>query len=211
MRPWTLGLSVFGVLAYAVVSHGLMTRAAAWPWGVAVLLGPPALALAVHAWRSRRWVVLALVGTASCALAAAVARGDVAGVNLAYLVEHAGLHAALGTAFAVSVRGNVSLVGRLAARVHALTPPMQAYTRHVTQAWALYFYAMAAASIAVWAAGSFERWSLFANFGTPLGLAAMFAGEHLLRYRLHPEFERASLRDVVHAWRRPHACESARP
>jgi hypothetical protein len=28
----------------------------------------------------------------------------------------------------------------------------------------------------------------------------MFAGEYLLRYRLHPEFERATMRDAIRAW-----------
>ena len=37
-------------------------------------------------------------------------------------------------------------------------------------------------------------WAVFANLLTPLALVAMFVGEYLLRYRLHPEFERASAR-----------------
>jgi uncharacterized membrane protein len=44
-------------------------------------------------------------------------------------------------------------------------------------------------------------WSLFANVLTPIALLVMFVGEHLLRYRLHPEFERATLMQAVQAYR----------
>jgi uncharacterized membrane protein len=211
MSPWSLGLSVLGVLAYAIASHDLMTRAGASPWAVALLLGPVALVLAARAWRTRHWGLFALLAAAVATVGIAVARGSVATLNLVYLVEHAGFHVALGTFFATSLRGDSSLVGQLAARIHPLTPAKAAYTRRLTQAWIVYFFTMAAISVALWCAGSFAHWSLFANFGTPLALAAMFAGEHTLRYRLHPEFERASMRDVMHAWRRRHACEAARP
>jgi len=210
MSNWSLGLAVLGVLAYAAVSHGLMTRDAASPWTAGVLLGPPVLALALFAWRARRWLPLALVAVALAALGMALARGSVASMSLVYLLQHAGIHVALGVAFAASVHGTDSLIGRLAARVHPLTPAMQVWTRRVTQAWALYFLAMAAASVAVWLTGSLARWSWLASFGTPLGAAALFVGEHRLRYRIHPEFERATLRDVVRAWRRPAACGTAR-
>ena len=210
MSAWSLGLAVVGVLAYALVSHGLLTQAADAPWAAGVLLAPPVLALAAFAWRTRRRALLALVAPAAAALGAALARGDLATVGLVVLLQHAGILAALGTAFAASVRDEDSLIGRLAARVHPLTPAMRAWTRRVTQAWALYFFALAALSVAVYATGSLARWSLLANFGTPLGAAALFLGEHRLRYRLHPEFERASLRDVLRAWRRPQACGTAR-
>jgi len=205
MSAWSLGLAVLGALAYAALSHVLVTQAAASPWTAAVLLGPPVLALSAFAWRGRRFGLLAIIAAALAALVAALARGSLATASFVYLLQHAGLHVALGAAFAASVRGDDSLIGRLAARVHPLTPAMRRWTRGVTQAWALYFFAMAAASIAVHATGSLARWSLLANFGTPLGAAAMFLGEHRLRYRLHPEFERASLRQVVQAWRRPDA------
>ena len=210
MSAWSLGLAVVGVLAYALVSHGLLTQAADAPWAAGVLLAPPVLALAAVAWRTRRRALLALVAPAAAALGAALARGDLATVGLVVLLQHAGILAALGTAFAASVRDEDSLIGRLAARVHPLTPAMRTWTRRVTQAWALYFFVLAALSVAVYATGSLARWSLLANFGTPLGAAALFVGEHRLRYRLHPEFERASLRDVLRAWRRPPACGTAR-
>jgi len=44
-------------------------------------------------------------------------------------------------------------------------------------------------------------WSLFANVLTPVSLVAMFAIEYLLRYRLHPEFDRVAFLDAVRAYR----------
>jgi hypothetical protein len=39
-----------------------------------------------------------------------------------------------------------------------------------------------------------------ANLLTPLLVGALFLGEYLLRYRLHPEFERTRLVDAVRAF-----------
>ena len=35
----------------------------------------------------------------------------------------------------------------------------------------------------------------------PISLASFLIGEHLLRYRWHPEFDRASLRHTIRTWR----------
>jgi hypothetical protein len=40
---------------------------------------------------------------------------------------------------------------------------------------------------------------VLANLLTPLLVGALFIGEYLLRYRLHPEFERTRLIDAVRA------------
>jgi uncharacterized membrane protein len=210
MSAWSLGLAVVGVFTYALVSYGLLTQAAGAPWVAGVLLAPLVLALAALAWRTRRWALLALVALAAAALGVALGRGGPATVGLVVLLQHVGILAALGMAFAASMRGEDSLIGRLAARVHPLTPAMRIWTRRVTLAWALYFLVLAALSVALYATGSLAQCSLLANFGTPLGAVALFFGEHWLRYRLHPEFERASLRDVLRAWRRTRAFGTTR-
>ena len=71
----------------------------------------------------------------------------------------------------------------------------------MTVAWTLYFVGMAVASLALFMAGDFARWSLLANILTPVLTAAFFVGEYLVRYRLHPEFERVSLLQAVQAYR----------
>jgi len=204
MSSWGLGLALLGALAYAAASHELMLHAAAAPWAVAALLGPLLAVTALVAARSRQWPLLCSVGVAAVFLAGVVSRGGVDQVSRLYVLQHVGVHVALGVSFAASLRGpGLSLIGRLASQVHGpgFTPAMADYTRGVTVAWVLYFFGMAAASLAVYAAGSWTAWSLLANLGTPAAMALLFIGEHALRYRLHPEFERVSLLDAVRAYR----------
>jgi uncharacterized membrane protein len=78
---------------------------------------------------------------------------------------------------------------------------MQTYTRQVTVAWTVYFVLMAAVSLTLFAGASFEAWATFANLLTPLALAMMFGGEYLLRYWLHPDFERVTMLAAVQAYR----------
>ena len=194
-------LTLLGAAAYAGGSHWLMLHAARSPWAVLVLLGPLLSMAAAFAWRARQWHTVAGVGAAFAALAVVVARGGVDDVNRLYVLQHAGLHAALGITFAATLRQPLSLIGKLAARVHALTPDMVRYTRQVTLSWVLYFLGMAALSLMVYALAPWGAWSLLANVLTPLAIGLLFVGEHLLRYRLHPEFERVTMMDAVHAWR----------
>jgi thiosulfate reductase cytochrome b subunit len=51
------------------------------------------------------------------------------------------------------------------------------------------------------AAVAYASASLWLMTRTPLALIAMFAGEYWLRFRLHPEFERSSPRDMIRAYR----------
>jgi uncharacterized membrane protein len=77
---------------------------------------------------------------------------------------------------------------------------MRVYTRKVTLAWTIYFVVMACLSVALFAFAHFETWALFANLLTPFTMALMFGGEYVLRYRLHPEFERASIADAIRSY-----------
>lgn len=194
--------TLLGAAAYAGASHWLMLHAARSPWAVAVLLGPLLTMAAAFAWRARQWHVVAGVGAAFLALASVVAHGGVDDVNRLYVLQHAGLHAALGLSFGITLRQPLSLIGRLASRVHrGLTPEMTRYTHKVTAAWVVYFFAMAATSVTVYVLAPWAAWSLLANLLTPVAMAVLFIGEYLLRYRLHPEFERATLMDAMRAWR----------
>ncbi len=80
---------------------------------------------------------------------------------------------------------------------------MNAYTRRVTAVWTGYFLGMALLSLWVYANHSWDSWSLLANLITPLAIGGLFVGEFLLRYRLHPEFERSTLMSAVRAYSRP--------
>jgi uncharacterized membrane protein len=200
------------VLAYALASYALMAHAPGHPWAVAALFGPLLLAVTAAGWHRRHLPTLLVCAGVAALLAAVVARGGVRDLHRLYLLQHAGIHLALGWGFAVSLRrGTTPLITMLAERVHErLTPDMRAYTRVLTLAWAAYFGAMVLLSVAVYALAPWRWWSFFATLVTPASAVAFFVGEHLWRYRRHPEFERASLGAAWQAYRRRAEAESMR-
>jgi uncharacterized membrane protein len=203
VRARTVAVGLAAV-AYVLASQWLMTRAPASPWSALVIVGPMLGVLAVYGWQHRQRT---LGGAAALGLAALLWLGwSGAGLSPAplYAMQHVAIHAALAVAFALTLRaGHEPLITALARRVHGrLTPDMESYSRKVTVAWAIYFVAMALLSIALFVFAPFEVWATFANFGTPVSMALLFFGEHVLRYRLHPEFERASLVAAMRAFSR---------
>jgi len=154
-----------------------------------------------------RWAAIVLAGLAWAGLSLWLLVGAPASpwstvAERLYLVEHVAIHFALASSFGLTLRrGSRPLITRLAERVHgSLTPAKVRYTRQVTVAWTVYFVAMAAVSVALFATLPFAAWAVFAHVATPLALVAMFVGEYLLRFRLHPEFERARVRDMLRAY-----------
>jgi uncharacterized membrane protein len=198
---WAAGAAA--ALAYAGLSHALMTRAQDSAWALAIVLGPLVLLSAAAAWNSghRTLAGAGLLGALLLALQAASGQGIP--TRWLYLAQHAGVHLALAAWFGSTLRrGAEPLVSALARRVHGrFTPEMARYTRNVTLAWTLYFIAMATASLALFLAGDFALWSLLANILTPVFTAAFFVGEYLVRYWLHPGFERVSLQRALQAYR----------
>jgi uncharacterized membrane protein len=206
-----MALLLLAGVSYACVSHWMMLYHAAEPWAVVVLLGPLWLtALGLAGSRFGRWG-LALAGLAGVAGFALVLLGEAGDPNRLYVLQHAGINALLCGWFGSTLRGDrLSLIGQFAQRVHPLSPAMRTYTAQVTLVWTLYFALMVVASIAVYASLSFAAWSVLANLLTPLLVAGLFVGEHLMRYRLHPEFERTRMIDAVRAFYGAPADPSAR-
>lgn len=201
MRARTVGAGLIG-LAYVAGSHWLMTRAPASDWNAVVVVGPMLALLALYAMRRGLRI---LTGVALAVLVGLVLqgwRGGGVAPSTLYLLQHAGIHAALATLFGLTLRaGQEPLVTALARRVHgSLTPPMADYSRKVTIAWTAYFAAMASLSVILHALLPLDVWAVFANLVTPVAMVVLFVGEYLLRYRLHPEFERATLADAMNAY-----------
>ena len=211
MSRWHVGLGLLLAAAYAVLSHWMMLHAPDQPWTVTALLGPPLLIVLALAWRQRHGLGIVAVLLAALGLTVLTARGGIGDVTRLYLLQHAGIHVALFLSFALTLRpGRLSLIGRVAQHVHgSLTPDMVAYTRRVTSVWALYFIAMAAVSLVVYATCSWSTWSLLANVLTPVAITALFVAEYFVRYRLHPEFERATLLDAMRGYQRSVAAHEA--
>jgi uncharacterized membrane protein len=201
LRPRYVAAGV-AALAYVTASQWLMTRTPPSPWGAVALLTPMLAIVAFGTWRSGQRAISLLALAALAALALKTGLGDGLAPEHLYLAEHVAIHLFLAFTFGMTLRrGAQPLITRLAERVHdRLTPAMERYTRKVTLAWTVYFCALALLSIGIHVLAPFTTWATFANLLTPLALAAMFVGEYVLRYRLHPEFERASINDMIRAY-----------
>jgi uncharacterized membrane protein len=200
MRLRYMAIALVSV-AYIVGSQWLMTSAPESAWSVVALLSPMLVAVAIGAWRAgQRMLSLGSAGLA-LALCASAALGVHVSAQLLYVAQHVGINGFLAVWFGSTLRvGAQPLISRLAARVHRLTPAKVIYTRHVTLAWALFFVAIVMVSVLLYAFASFEAWAFYANVGTPIAVGAMFAIEYLLRYRLHPEFERTTLSQAIRSY-----------
>lgn len=204
MPVWRLALGLLAVGAYLALSHWLTLHAAGQPWALAAWVAPLWIVAVPVAIRQRSWAAAAGLLVIALAVALIVSRGGLGDIRQLYLLQHAGIHLVLGFVFANSLRGErLSLIGGVATRVHGqLTVEMQAYCRRVTISWVCYFLLMTLASFAVYLFFSWAAWSFLANIATPIIIAALFVGEFLLRYWLHPEFERATLMDAARAYSR---------
>ena len=189
-------------VAYLLVSHWLMTGAPASPWNAVIVVGPMLGAAALLAWQRHQRLLAVVAALATAGLVLQAWRGDGLPVGSIYVAQHVTIHVLLAFVFGLTLQaGREPLVTALARRVHGtLTAPMEAYSRKVTLVWTVYFVAMAALSLALYKLAPFDVWATFANLLTPLAILLMFVGEYLVRYRLHPEFERATLAQAVRAY-----------
>ena len=201
MSKWRLALLLLAGAAYAGLSHWMMLFHPHAPWAMAVLLAPLWLtALGLGGARFGAWGLVATT-VAGVLVFLVLWRGGAGDPNRLYVLQHVGINAVLGCWFGGTLRGDqLSLIGQFARRVHAMGPGMREYTRQVTWVWTAYFAVTAAVSIPVYLWLPFSVWSLLANVISPVMVVALFVGEHLLRYRLHPEFERTRMIDAVRAF-----------
>lgn len=205
MFGWRFRLGLLSLAIYSALSHVLMAQAPDRPGTILALFGPWLLAAAVVGWRRHHLPTLILTGLGSMGMALISLWGGFAGAgaNRLYLLQHAGMYIALFGGFVVTLKsGATPLISAVALRVHGtLTPEMQRYTCRLTQVWAAYFFSMAVLAFVLYPTVSWTAWSFFANILTPLTALGLFVGEYLLRYVLHPEFERATLADAIRAYR----------
>lgn len=196
-------LAAVAGLAYVGGSQWLMVTAPTSPWSAVALLGPMLAVACAWTWHSRQRLLSACAAAAMAFLVGQALSGSPVAAEKLYVAQHIVVHLCLALWFGSTLRrGQTPFITSLAARVHRqLTAPMQTYTRQVTVAWTVYFVLMAAVSLTLFAGASFEAWATFANLLTPLALAMMFGGEYLLRYWLHPDFERVTMLAAVQAYR----------
>ncbi len=204
IEPRYIALALAAV-AYAAGSHLLMTWFGDSPLAMLAQFGPVALFGIVGLWRSGQRGLALVITAVVVLLIERVFNGAETSPQQVYLLQYSAINIGVGLWFASSMRvGSQPLISRVAERVHGrLDPVMAAYTRRVTLSWVIYFVVAVGVSFVLYLFADFERWSLFANVLTPIGGCSLFVGEYLLRYRLHPEFERVSMAAAVRAWRAP--------
>ncbi len=203
MRARALLVVAFGV-AYVAATHWLMTGAPASTWNAVLVVGPMLALAAFVSWQRRLRALAAVAAAATIGLVVQAWRGGGLSAEALYVAQHVVVHLLLAAMFGATLQaGREPLIALLARRVHTrITADMADYARKVTVAWTLYFIVMAALSLVLFETAPFAWWAVFANLLTPLAMAAMFIGEFVLRYRLHPEFERATLAQAMSAYSR---------
>jgi uncharacterized membrane protein len=198
-----LGLIALVLLSYTLVSYAMVTHAPASPWTLALVLGPLAIGAVAMAWQSA--VGRGLLGLGAVGLAWGWSQGGLQEVKpeWLYVGQHVGIMAVLCATFGAGLApGKEALITMMARRVHGgMEPGMAAYTRRLSGAWALLFAALGLGSLALYLGGTYPAWSVWANLVTPVACVGFFVGEHLMRYRWHPEFERITLAVALRAWR----------
>lgn len=198
-----VGLVLLAGLAYVLASYWLMTQTEASAWNVVGVLSPMLVLVGLGAWRSGHNGVALCVALALAALCVQAMLGIRVTSHALYLLQHAGINFFLAVFFGSTLRpGRISIITSVAQRVHGreLSPTHFAYTRQVTVAWTIFFLVIVAISLLLFFAFSFDTWAIFANLVTPIATGAMFIGEYFLRYRLHPEFARATVADAINAY-----------
>jgi uncharacterized membrane protein len=194
-------------VAYPVLAHLASADPDPGLLDAAVAMAPLIALALVLAWRSpqRPWMLLLCLG--GCALLYAAGSWLVQHYNWVFLLQHAGMQALLGLAFARTLRaGQQPMVSRFAAIIHGgLSPALARYTRQVTWAWTLYFAVMTTLSLLLFWLAPISVWSAFANLlNLPL-LVLMFSAEYAARLLLLAPSDRAGPLEAIRAYRQASA------
>lgn len=194
-------------IAYPVLAHLASADPHPDRLDAAVAIAPLIALALVLAWRSpqRPWMLLLCL--AGCALLYAMSGWLVLHYNWVFLLQHAGMQALLGLAFARTLRaGQQPMVSRFAAIIHgSLSPALARYTRQVTWAWTLYFAVMTTLSLLLFWLAPVNVWSAFANLlNLPL-LVVMFSAEYAARLLLLAPSDRAGPLEAIRAYRQASA------
>ena len=114
-----------------------------------------------------------------------------------YLLQHAGVHLALGLWFGASLLASREpMCAQFARWAHpgdSLPEVVRDYTRRVTQVWTVFFLVIALSSPLVLWLGGVARWSVYSTFVTMGLTAALFMVEGLVRRRTLPPTYRTGL------------------
>jgi uncharacterized membrane protein len=192
--------AVIGVIAaYAALSHHCNSTAGARDLGAALALLPPLAAGLAFIWRRARPAAAVLAGILAAVLLRECWPLLARNFSKVYVLQECAIYGLLGVGFARSLRaGDTPVCTRLADRLHGpLTAREMRYSRQVTRAWALFFFAIAAVTLGLFVFAPLRVWSLFANFCTLPLVGAMFVAEYGVRRRVFPRSRNGGLLATV--------------
>lgn len=210
MSVWGIAAAGLGLMAYSLLSWGLMAHAPDHAWTVLALFGPLLAGLTLAGLQRRHTPTIAGCAVLAVVLVVVWQRGGV-DVNRLYVLQHAAIHALLGWTFAITLRpGSTPLITAMANRVHdqPLSAMERAYTRSLTRAWVGFFVGMIAVSLLLYGVAPWSWWSFFCTVLTPGAAVAGFAVEFIWRRWRHPDFQPVSMQRAMQAWRQ-HGNENA--
>lgn len=192
------------VVAWAILAHYGSAGDGPADFSAALATAPMLAFVVILLWRVGQPLLIGLGGLAILALLALSWPTLRQNVVLLFYVQHLGTNLALGTLFGRSLfGGGDALVTTFAKLAHdgVISEAKARYTRQVTVAWTLFFFASAGVSTVLFLFGQTVVWSVFVNLlSTPL-LVLMFAGEHLVRNRVLPPEDRSSIADTIRGYR----------
>ena len=177
--PRGLWLLALGAIVLSTALHVVPQWLRDWvdpAWSMLVLMVVDAGVVALIV-RSRTALVVGLV------LAALLGATVLSHQQLLAALPSVALNLMLASVFGVTLRkGETPLIVRIAELDQGpLAPPFARYLRGLTQAWAIFFAAMAVLSLLLMLYAPFEWWSLFVNVLTWPVIGVMFAAEWLVR------------------------------
>lgn len=192
------------VVAWAILAHYGSAGDGPADFSAALATAPILAFVVILLWRVGHPLLIGLGGLLILALLALSWPTLRQNVVLLFYVQHLGTNLALGTLFGRSLfGGGDALVTTFAKLAHdgVISEAKARYTRQVTVAWTLFFFASAGVSTVLFLFGQTVVWSVFVNLlSTPL-LVLMFAGEHLVRNRVLPPEDRSSIADTIRGYR----------
>ena len=210
LRGLAVGLLV---VAWALLSHYGAAGDAPVDISAALATAPIIVLVVILLWRVGNPLWIGLGGLAILALLTLSWPSLRQNVALLYYLQHVGTNLALGALFGRSLFGGQdSLVTQFAKLAHdgVISAAKARYTRQVTIAWSLFFFASAAISTALFWLAPAAAWSVFANLLSLPLLALMFIGEHLIRFRVLAPDDRSSIADTIRGYRASAARRASR-
>ncbi len=192
-----------GVIAYQWLVYRLIAAQPDGGWGGALMAAPLVVLAVCFLARTRRGLVLLGLLTIAGAVGFLAWPASGASPGLLYPLPYLTVYLILLWLFGRTLRApRQPLVTLLALHVHGDLPPeILRYTRRVTWAWCVFFAAMAATSLLLFAFAPLPVWSAFNSLlNLPL-VAAMYLAEYAWRQWRYPNFSHASIATVVSAFR----------